>query len=75
MVRSADALIRHLQLLFVPAGVGVVQYLPAIAAAALPIVAGLVLSWLAALLVTAGVATAALAVGTRVRTRRARRAG
>lgn len=73
VVKAADALLRHLQLLFVPAGVGVVAFLPAIAAGLLPIAAGLLLSWLAALLVTAATAAAVLAVGTRLRTARARR--
>jgi holin-like protein len=72
VVRAADLLLRHLSLLFVPAGVGVVQYLPAIAAAALPIVAGLLVSWLAALLVTAAVASAALALTSCGRVRRSR---
>lgn len=63
--RVADGLLRHLQLLFVPAGVGAVQYLPVIAASAVPLLAGLVVSWVAALLVTAGVAVALLALARR----------
>lgn len=43
----ADILLRHLQLFFVPAGVGVVGYLPQMQKSALPITAALVLSWLA----------------------------
>jgi len=59
VVRAADALLRNLQLLFIPAGVGVIQYLSVLAGAWLPVTAGLVLSWLAVLLVTsaAGVST------------------
>lgn len=53
-VRAADALLRHLQLLFVPAGVGLIAYLRLIGAQWWPIVAGIVVSWLVALLVTAG---------------------
>ncbi len=45
-VRAADALLRHLQLFFVPAGVGVVAYLATIRDAALPILLGVTLSWL-----------------------------
>jgi holin-like protein len=58
LARVCAGLLRHLQLLFVPAGVGVVQYLSVIASAAVPLVLGLVVSWLLALLVTAGVAAA-----------------
>src|SRR3954447_15351442 len=47
-VRAAEVLLRHLQLFFVPAGVGVVQYLSLIAASAVPLVAGLFLSWVPA---------------------------
>jgi holin-like protein len=57
LVRVAEGLLRHLQLLFVPAGVGVVQYLGLVGASVVPLVAGLLLSWLAALLSTAAVAT------------------
>ncbi|TIC79968.1 CidA/LrgA family protein [Nocardioides sp. GY 10127] len=46
---AADALLGHLQLFFVPAGVGVVAYLGLLRADALPVVAGLVGSWLAGL--------------------------
>jgi holin-like protein len=56
LARVCGGLLRHLQLLFVPAGVGVVQYLSVIASAAVPLVLGLVVSWLLALVVTAGVA-------------------
>lgn len=57
-VRAADALLRHLQLLFIPAGVGLIAYLRLIGAQWWPIVAGIVGSWLIALLVTAAVGTA-----------------
>jgi holin-like protein len=57
-VRAADALLRHLQLLFIPAGVGLIAYLRLIGAQWWPIVAGILVSWLVALLVTAGVGMA-----------------
>lgn len=66
-VRAADALLRHLQLLFIPAGVGLIAYLRLIGAQWWPIVVGIVASWLIALLVTAGVGGA---VGRRERRRR-----
>lgn len=50
-VRAADGLLRHLQLLFVPAGVGVVAYLGAIRADAVPIVVAVVGSWALGLVV------------------------
>jgi holin-like protein len=67
IVQVADGLLKHMQLLFIPAGVGVVQYLSVIGAAALPLVVGLVASWAAALLVTAATAAALLALGRRWR--------
>lgn len=57
-VRAADALLRHMQLLFIPAGVGLIAYLRLIGAQWWPIVAGILVSWLVALLVTAGVGMA-----------------
>ena len=58
--RVCEGLLRHLQLLFVPAGVGVVQYLSVLAGAAVPLAVGLVVSWVLALAVAAGVATVLL---------------
>ena len=55
VVRVAEGLLRHLQLLFVPAGVGVVQYLSVIGASAVPLVVGLLVSWFAALASTVAV--------------------
>lgn len=46
IVRAGTALLRHLQLLFVPAGVGVVAYLGVLGRDALPIGVALVGSWL-----------------------------
>ena len=62
LARVCTRLLAHLQLLFVPAGVGVVQYLSLVGAAAVPVVLGLVVSWVVALTVAAGVAAALLAV-------------
>ena len=67
LVRVAEGLLRHLSLLFVPAGVGVVQYLSVIGASAVPLLLGLVLSWAAALWVTAGCVAGLLAIGGRRR--------
>ena len=50
---AADALARHLSLLFVPAGVGVMLYVRQIADEWLPIVAALVVSTLLAIAVSA----------------------
>ncbi len=65
VVRVADGLLRHLQLLFVPAGVGVVEYLGVLGASAVPVVVGLAVSWFAALVTTAAVAAGLLALGRR----------
>lgn len=59
--RVCGGLLRHLQLLFVPAGVGVVQYLGLLASAAVPVAVGLVVSWLAGMLVCAGLCAVLLA--------------
>lgn len=53
LVEAPSLLLRHLQLLFVPAGVGIVVYLDTMRDDALPLAAGLVLSWLAGIAVTA----------------------
>jgi putative effector of murein hydrolase LrgA (UPF0299 family) len=63
VVRVAEGLLKHLQLLFVPAGVGVVQHLAVIGASAVPLVVGLVVSWFAALATTAAVAAALVRLG------------
>jgi holin-like protein len=56
-VRAGDVLLRHLQLLFVPAGTGVVVYLGTIGDHALPIVVGMVVSWALGLAVVGWMAT------------------
>lgn len=53
-LRAADGLLRHLQLLFVPAGVGIMAHVGAIRAEWLPIGLALVLSWVAGLATVAG---------------------
>ena len=49
-VRAADRLLRHLQLLFVPAGAGVVAHLAVLRTDAVPVVAAVVGSWALGLL-------------------------
>lgn len=60
LVTAPQTLLRYLPLLYVPAGVGVVAHLSRLGRDAVPIAGGLVLSWLAGLLVTAAVAALAL---------------
>lgn len=60
LVQAPETLLRYLQLLYIPAGVGVVGYLAVLGASALPISVGLVAGWLVALLVTAGTAALVL---------------
>lgn len=55
-VRAADALLAHLPLFFVPAGVGIVVYLPRLLDEWLPVIVGLHVSWLVTIVVTGGVA-------------------
>lgn len=50
-MRAADGLLKHLQLFFVPAGVGVIAHAAVLRQEALPITVALVGSWLAGLLV------------------------
>lgn len=51
VVRTGQALLTHLQLLFVPAGVGVVAYVAVLREDALPIGAAVIGSWLLGLAV------------------------
>lgn len=53
VIGAADALLRHLSLLFVPAAVGLMQYFPLIAHYASAIAAAVALSTFAAMIVTA----------------------
>jgi holin-like protein len=54
LAQAADFLLRHLSLLFVPAGVGVLQHWPLIEVNLLPLAITLVLSTLLAMLAGAG---------------------
>lgn len=62
LVRTPAALLRVLQLLFVPAGVGVVVYLAELREDALPFAGGLWVSWFAGLAVTGWVVAGLLKV-------------
>jgi putative effector of murein hydrolase LrgA (UPF0299 family) len=55
LVRGPELLLRHLQLLFVPAGVGIVVYGAELRRDAWPLAAGLWVSWLLGLAVTGAV--------------------
>ncbi|TNM36373.1 CidA/LrgA family protein [Nocardioides albidus] len=57
IVRAGTALLDHLQLFFVPAGVGIVVYLGLVGEHALPIAAAALGSWLLGLAVVGGTAT------------------
>lgn len=55
LVGAPRLLLRHLPLLYVPAGVGVIAYLSRLRGDVVPVLGGLVLSWLAGLVVAAAV--------------------
>lgn len=57
---ASDGLIRHLQLLFIPAGVGVVTMFGQIGHAPLPLLGGLLISWVAGLVAVGWLVTWAL---------------
>jgi holin-like protein len=57
LFRAADGLLRHLQLLFIPAGVGVVTLLHVVGEQPLPLVGALLVSWVAGLVVVAWLTT------------------
>lgn len=67
VVRAADLLLRHLQLLFIPAGAGVIVYVSLLADSWLPVLGGLLISWLAVLVLTAGAGAGALRLERRLR--------
>ena len=67
VVRAADGLLRQLHVLVRPAGAGIVAYLAVLGAAWLPVLCGLVISWLAVLVITAGTGMAVLRLESRVR--------
>ena len=68
-VTVSEGLLKHLQLLFIPAGVGVVEYLTTLGDNALPVAGALVGSWLVAVVVTAGTASLAMRAATRLGSR------
>lgn len=65
LVRGPSLLLTHLQLLFVPAGVGVIVYLDQLRDDSLPLAAGLWLSWLLGLAVTGAVVASLTRLGGR----------
>ena len=60
IIQVGDYFLSHLQLFFIPAGVGVIVYLAVIRDAALPIVVALLGSWLLGLVTVGWVLTLAL---------------
>ncbi len=56
-LRVADGLLKHLQLFFVPAAVGVMAHIASLRSEWLPATGGLVLSWAAGLVTVAVLAT------------------
>jgi putative effector of murein hydrolase LrgA (UPF0299 family) len=67
LVRGPALLLSHLQLLFVPAGVGVVVYLDELRRDAWPLAAGLWVSWILGLTVAGATVAALLRVRSRAR--------
>jgi holin-like protein len=72
VVRTADGLLRHMQLFFVPPGVGVLVHLGLLRAEWPAAVGGFLVSWVAAVLVTA-LTAAAILTGQRRREKAAAR--
>ena len=73
LVQAADGLLKHLQLLFIPVGVGVIAYWTVLVRAWLPVVGGLTIAWLAALVAAAGAGAGMLRLEARLDRRTARR--
>jgi putative effector of murein hydrolase LrgA (UPF0299 family) len=65
LVQVPSVFLRHLQLLFVPAGVGVVVYLGTLRDHALPVAGGLWVSWLVGIVVTGWLVAGLLRAGRR----------
>lgn len=63
VLRTSDALLKHLQLLFIPAGVGVITLLGVIADHPLPLVGALLISWIAGLVTVGWLVTLLLRKG------------
>jgi len=72
VLRAADSLLTHLQLLFVPVGVGVVTSLAVFRDETLPVVGGLVGAWVICVVVTGLTAVGLLRVQAAVARRRRR---
>ena len=62
LVRAPSTMLSYLPILYVPAGVGVVANLSRLRSDAMPIAGGLLVSWLAGLVVTAAVTALTLRV-------------
>lgn len=60
VLRAADGLLAHLQLLFVPVGVGIITAAAIFRDAPVPLIGGLVGAWLVGIVVTAVVAVVLL---------------
>lgn len=63
VLRTSDALLKHLQLLFIPAGVGVITLLSVIGEHPLPLVGALLVSWVAGLVTVGWLVTLLLGRG------------
>jgi holin-like protein len=61
--KASDALLKHLQLLFIPAGVGVITLFGEIGHAPLPLIGGLLVSWVVGLVAVGWIAGALLRRG------------
>lgn len=70
VLQAADGLLAHLQLLFVPAGVGVVTTLAVFRDQAPAVLGGIVLAWLVGILLTGWTAAALLGLQRRLVLRR-----
>lgn len=63
VLRTSDALLKHLQLLFIPAGVGVVTLLGVIGEHPVPLVGALLISWVVGLVTVGWLVTLLLGKG------------
>jgi holin-like protein len=70
LFRAADGLLQHLQLLFIPAGVGVITLLGVIGKHPLPLIGALVISWVAGLATVGWLTTLLLRLGPSTETTR-----
>lgn len=63
VVRAADGLLANMQLFFIPPGAGIIAHVAVLRSEWVPAVGGFLISWLAALVVTAGTAALLLRLG------------